>query len=114
MTQMVKNLPAMRKTQVQPLGQENPLEFEMATYEETKTFYIKAESHRQYEEFFIFDIYAENSDPIDSDAKVRYDLMNLCIDYAAYRPSIAIRLYDANDNLICSEVILPGPSLQPR
>lgn len=90
------------------------MEFEMATYEETKTFYIKAESHRQYEEFFIFDIYAENSDPIDRDAKVRYDLMNLCIDYAAYRPSIAIRLYDANDNLIRSEVILPGPSLQPR
>ena len=29
---MVKNLPAMQKTQVQSLGQEDPLEKEMATY----------------------------------------------------------------------------------
>ena len=31
MTQMVKSLPAMRETQVQPLGWEDPLEEEMAT-----------------------------------------------------------------------------------
>ena len=30
--QMVKNLPAMQETQVQSLGQENPLEEEMATH----------------------------------------------------------------------------------
>ena len=30
--QMVKNLPAMQETQVQSLGQEDPLEEEMATY----------------------------------------------------------------------------------
>ena len=30
--QMVKNLPAMQKTQVQSLGQEDPLEKEMATH----------------------------------------------------------------------------------
>ena len=30
--QMVKNLPAMRETQVRPLGQEDPLKKEMATY----------------------------------------------------------------------------------
>ena len=30
--QMVKNLPAMQETQVQPLGQEDPLEKEMATH----------------------------------------------------------------------------------
>ena len=30
--QMVKNLPAMQKTQVQCLGQEDPLEKEMATH----------------------------------------------------------------------------------
>ena len=30
--QMVKNLPAMGETQVQSLGQEDPLEEEMATY----------------------------------------------------------------------------------
>ena len=29
---MVKNLPAMQETQVQSLGQENPLEKEMATH----------------------------------------------------------------------------------
>ena len=29
---MVKNLPAMQKTQVQSLGQEDPLEKEMATH----------------------------------------------------------------------------------
>jgi len=29
---MVKNLPAMRETQVLSLGQENPLEKEMATH----------------------------------------------------------------------------------
>ena len=29
---MVKNLPAMQETQVQSLGQEDPLEKEMATY----------------------------------------------------------------------------------
>ena len=29
---MVKNLPAMRKTQVRSLGQEDPLEKEMATH----------------------------------------------------------------------------------
>ena len=31
MTQMVKSLPAMRETQVRPLGWEDPLEEEMAT-----------------------------------------------------------------------------------
>ena len=30
--QLVKNLPAMKETQVQSLGQEDPLEKEMATY----------------------------------------------------------------------------------
>ena len=30
--QMVKSLPAVRETQVQSLGQEDPLEKEMATY----------------------------------------------------------------------------------
>ena len=30
--QMVKNLPAMQETRVQPLGQEDPLEKEMATH----------------------------------------------------------------------------------
>ena len=30
--QMVKNLPAMRETQVQSLGREDPLEEEMATH----------------------------------------------------------------------------------
>ena len=32
MTQMVKNLPALKETQVQSLGQEDPLEEEMATH----------------------------------------------------------------------------------
>ena len=32
MAQMVKNLPAMRETQVRTLGQEDPLEKEMATH----------------------------------------------------------------------------------
>ena len=32
MTQTVKNLSAMRETWVQPLGQEDPLEKEMATH----------------------------------------------------------------------------------
>ena len=32
MAQTVKNLPAMRETQVRPLGQEGPLEKEMATH----------------------------------------------------------------------------------
>ena len=32
MTQMVKNLPAMQETQVQPLGWEDPLEKGMATH----------------------------------------------------------------------------------
>ena len=32
MAQMVKNLPAMQKTQVGSLGREDPLEEEMATY----------------------------------------------------------------------------------
>ena len=31
-TQMVKNLPAMQETQVRSLGQEDPLEKEMATH----------------------------------------------------------------------------------
>ena len=31
MAQMIKHLPPMRKTQVQPLGQEDPLGKEMAT-----------------------------------------------------------------------------------
>ena len=34
-TQMVKNLPAMRETQVQSLGQEDPLEKGMATCSST-------------------------------------------------------------------------------
>ena len=32
MTQLVKNLPAMQETQVQSLGEEDPLEKEMATH----------------------------------------------------------------------------------
>ena len=32
LTQLVKNLPAMQETQVQSLGQEDPLEKEMATH----------------------------------------------------------------------------------
>ena len=32
MAQTVKNLPAMQKTQIQSLGQEDPLEKEMATH----------------------------------------------------------------------------------
>ena len=32
MAQMVKNLPAMQETQIQALGQEDPLEKEMATH----------------------------------------------------------------------------------
>ena len=32
MPQIVKNLPAVWETQVQPLGQEDPLEKEMATH----------------------------------------------------------------------------------
>ena len=32
MSQMVKNLPAMQETQIRSLGQEDPLEKEMATY----------------------------------------------------------------------------------
>ena len=35
MAQMVKNLPAMWETRVQPLGREDPLEKEMATYSGT-------------------------------------------------------------------------------
>ena len=35
--QMVKNLPAMQETQVQLLGQEEPLEEEMATPSRLKT-----------------------------------------------------------------------------
>ena len=32
MAQLVKNLPAVQETSVQPLGQEDPLEKEMATH----------------------------------------------------------------------------------
>ena len=35
MAQMVKNLPEMRETQVQPLGWEDPLEKEMAIHSST-------------------------------------------------------------------------------
>ena len=39
-TQMVKNLPAMRDTQVRSLGQEDPLEKEMATHSSILTWKI--------------------------------------------------------------------------
>ena len=32
MAQMIKNLPAIQETQVQPQGQEDPLEKEMSTH----------------------------------------------------------------------------------
>ena len=35
MAQLVKNLPAMQETQVKSLGQEDPLEMEMATHSST-------------------------------------------------------------------------------
>ena len=41
--QMVKNLPAMQGTRVQSLGQENPLEKEMATH----SIFLPGESHGQ-------------------------------------------------------------------
>ena len=40
MAQMVKNLPAMRETQRQSLGQENPLEKGMATHSSKLTWRI--------------------------------------------------------------------------
>ena len=40
--QMVKNPPTMQETQVQPLGQEEPLEKEMATH---SIFFLPGESH---------------------------------------------------------------------
>ena len=40
MAQMVKRLPAMRKTWVQYLGQEDPLEKEMATHSSTHAWKI--------------------------------------------------------------------------
>ena len=40
MIQMVKNLPAMQKTQVQSLGQEDPLEKGMATHSSILTWRI--------------------------------------------------------------------------
>ena len=43
MAQLIKNLPAMQETQVQSLGQEDPLEKEMAT---TPVF-LPEESHGQ-------------------------------------------------------------------
>ena len=43
MDQMVKNLPAMQETWVQSLGQEDPLEKEMATY----SVFLPGESHGQ-------------------------------------------------------------------
>ena len=42
-TQMAKNLPAMQETQVQSLGQEDPLEKETATH----SIFLPAESHEQ-------------------------------------------------------------------
>ena len=41
--QMVKNLPALQETQVQSLGQEDPLEEDMAT----NSVFLPGESHRQ-------------------------------------------------------------------
>ena len=38
--QMVKNLPALRETQGQSLGQENPLEKEMATHSSIRAWKI--------------------------------------------------------------------------
>ena len=43
MAQMVKNLPAMQEMRVQSLGQEDPLEKEMAT----TSVFLPAESHGQ-------------------------------------------------------------------
>ena len=40
MAQLVKNLPAMQETQVQPLGGEDPLEKEMATHSSTLSWKI--------------------------------------------------------------------------
>ena len=40
MAQMVKRLPAMQETQVQSLGQEDPLEKEMATHSSTHAWKI--------------------------------------------------------------------------
>ena len=37
LAEIVKNLPAMRETQVQSLGQEDPLEEEMATHSNIRT-----------------------------------------------------------------------------
>ena len=44
---MVKNLPAMQETQVQPLGQEDPLEKEMATQCCHSPMFLPGEVHRQ-------------------------------------------------------------------
>ena len=41
MAQMVKHLPTMRETQVRSLGQEDPLEKEMATHSSTLAWKIR-------------------------------------------------------------------------
>ena len=44
MTQMVNNLPVVQETQVQPLGQEDPFEKEMATH--SSNFYLEKSMDR--------------------------------------------------------------------
>ena len=47
MAQMVKNLPAMQETQVQPLGWEDPLEKGMATHSSILKNSLPGEFHGQ-------------------------------------------------------------------
>jgi len=62
---------------------------------------------RQYNGFFYFEIIPESYNEAQSLAS----LQKLCFDYDdAGKPSITVRLYDKNGQLLSTETILPGPT----
>ena len=67
---------------------------------------VTAEAMRENNHFFIFSFKPKAGNP-----SPLYELQRLCTNYRTDKPIVTIRLYDAQDNLIRTEKITPGPRI---
>ena len=68
---------------------------------------ITVEARREYPSFFIFSLNTDNA--TEQWYRAMSDLQSLFSEYGSNKPAVTVRLYDANDHLIRTETVIPGP-----
>jgi len=101
---------------LEPRAQRAELEFDFSfQYDYPYTISFASEAQREYGSFFIFPLYLSDP-PAISYAADRYAFRSLAESCSQYNhrdtPSVTVRLYDKNDQLIRTEVIFAGPWVQ--